>query len=305
MLRSDGAIHQTSIAEIAREELLPKAFAPASLSEIANELRLEFGSRFQVRWEQPYLVVTRTTGSAFWGEKFRALHASMKQFCRGYEITTRDLAFPLVTVILGSRQEFRQYCQAQGVSLPAGCVGIYSQKSNRIVLYEEPSEREREQTIDTIRHEAAHQLAFNLGLHQRCAATPLWLAEGFATMFEAPRYVQPMNQHQSPWPPSRRETCKRLAEDPVRTRQILESLLRSDQAFEQSPDEAYALAWGLTHFLATTQPKNFSKFLQRVSQLEPFAEAGSSQRWEMFQQAFGGDMFKLTRALVSHIASLR
>ena len=38
---------------------------------------------------------------------------------------------------------------------------------------------------DTIIHEATHQTAFNVGIHNRFADQPQWLVEGLATMFEA------------------------------------------------------------------------------------------------------------------------
>lgn len=305
VLQKNGAIQQTPVKEVTGELVLDRAFAPAPVSEMATSLRQEFGGGFQVRWEQPYLFVTRTSGSAFWGEKFRSLQASMRQFCRHYGLATRELPFPLVAVILGSQTEFQQYCRTHDIAVPETCVGIYSQKSNRIVLFDTPKTGESQNTVETICHEAAHQLAFNYGLHQRCAATPLWLAEGFATMFEAPRYAEPTNHHLSPWPAERKAACKRLATDPAQTKKILESLLRNDNAFEQTPDEAYALGWGLTHFLSTTHPKNFSQYLRRVGQLEPFGESGAAARWEMFQQSFGSDTAKLTLALTKHLESLR
>lgn len=305
LLHDSGAILHSPTSEILSERVLPKEFTPISVSEMAADLRREFGSGFQVRWEQPYFFVSRTKGSAFWGEKFRSLQASMKQFCRSAGLSTRELPFPLVVVILGSRSEFRQYCQTHTISVPDTCVGVYSQKTNRIALFEETDLAEKQNTVDTICHEAAHQLAFNLGLHQRCAATPLWLAEGFATMFEAPRYSQPMNQNLSGWPAARRAAWIQLASDPVRTRVLLESLIKNDNLFEERPEEAYALAWGLTHFLATNHSKNFAQYLRSVGQLEPFLDAKFSKRLELFRQSFGSDTSKLTSALIRHIESLR
>lgn len=305
MLQSSGAIQHAPTSEIVNERVLPKEFTPIAASEMAADLRREFGGGFQVRWEQPYFFISRNKGSAFWGEKFRSLQASMKQFCRGAGLSTRELSFPLVVVILGGRAEFRQYCQTHEITVPETCVGVYSQKTNRIALFEDPELEQKQNTVDTICHEAAHQLAFNLGLHQRCAATPLWLAEGFATMFEAPRYAQPVNQNLSSWPAARKAAWSRLVSDPARTRALLECLIKNDSLFEERPDEAYALAWGMTHFLATTHSKNFSQYLRGIGELEPFLDAKFSNRIEMFRRSFGSDTSKLTAALIRHIESLR
>ena len=47
---------------------------------------------------------------------------------------------------------------------------------------------------DTIIHEAAHQTAFNTGVHTRCGDSPRWLVEGLGTMFEA-RKVRAQRRH--------------------------------------------------------------------------------------------------------------
>ena len=39
---------------------------------------------------------------------------------------------------------------------------------------------------ETLRHEAAHQSAFNSGVHSRLTNTPKWISEGIGQMFEPP-----------------------------------------------------------------------------------------------------------------------
>lgn len=71
--------------------------------------------------------------------------------------------------------------------------GYYSITSNRMVLYDRPlTEAAWFSNSTVIMHEATHQLAFNVGIHQRLSQTPLWVAEGLASLFEAKGYFDPM-----------------------------------------------------------------------------------------------------------------
>lgn len=305
IMGNDGAIKLIPRQGIVKEEILSEPFIPIEPASLVINLRKEFGPDFHVQAEVPFVFVSRKGASLYWNERFRLLHSAVKQFCRTRGITTRDLEFPLIAIIFRNQAEFYQYGRANNIDIPPNCLGIYSSMSNRIYLFEDPKLLSKQETIETICHEATHQLAWNLGLHQRCADTPLWLSEGLATVFEAPAYAQPNSTGKSPWPAVRRETWAQLLEEPQFVNLALDSLIRNDNLFQKSPDAAYSIAWGLTHYLANTHPKQFNTYLEQIRKLPPFVPFDSNSRWEHFRAHFGDDVSKLSIALRKHIISLR
>ncbi len=205
LMRNDGAIQRISRDQILHETITAVPFEPISQQQLVLELRKEFGPGFQVRAEKPYVFVTQSKNASQWAGRFRNLNLSLKQYARKYGLECSSLDFPLIAIVLGSESEFLQYARARQADLPPNCGGFYSQRDNRIVLFEDANKVSRQEVQDTICHEAIHQLAFNMGLHKRCAGTPLWLAEGFATIFEAPAYSAPNSDGRSRWPASRCE----------------------------------------------------------------------------------------------------
>lgn len=305
VMRNDGAIQRIERSSIVHEQVLGLPFEAIHQDQLVEELRKEFGTRFQIRSEGPYVFVTRGSQGLQWANRFRSLYSSMKQFCRLRGFLTREIEFPLIAIVMGNEEEFRQYARAHQATLPNNCVGYYSQHDNRIILFEDPKKMSRQETLDTICHEAAHQLAFNMGLHQRCSGCPLWLAEGFATMFEAPAFSNRDGSGRTQWAASRQGTWSALLRDGKRVSAALDSVIRSDKLFDQDPDVAYAVAWALTHYLATERPRQFGELLVQTGQLPPFVPFHSADRWEHFRRTVGTDMGKLTRELMAHMQSLK
>jgi hypothetical protein len=304
LMRNDGAIQRVSREHILKETITSVPFEPISLQSLVVELRKEFGAGFQVRAEQPYVFVTQSKHASQWVERFRNLNASLKQYSRKYDLNCSSLDFPLIAIVLGSESEFRQYAQAQQANIPPNCGGFYSQRDNRIVLFEDAKIVSRQEVQDTICHEAIHQLAFNMGLHKRCSGTPMWLAEGFATIFEAPAYSSPNSDGRSRWPASRKATCIALLENDANLYRLVDSLLRNDNVFKNEPDLAYAVSWGIAHHLSTNSPREFADYLHQIGQLPSLVDFSAEDRWLHFRSTFKVEMPQLIRQLKSHLRSL-
>jgi hypothetical protein len=304
LMRNDGAIQRISRDHILRETITSIPFEPVSLQNLVAELRKEFGAGFQVRAEHPYVFVTQSKNASQWAERFRNLNASLKQYSRKYALNCSSLDFPLIAIVLGSESEFRQYARAQQADIPPNCGGFYSQRDNRIVLFEDSNKVSRQEVHDTICHEAIHQLAFNMGLHKRCSGTPMWLAEGFATIFEAPAYASPNSDGRSRWPASRKGTWLSLLEDDTRLHSLVDSLLRNDNVFKNEPELAYAVSWGLAHHLSTNSPREFADYLHQIGQLPSLVDFSAEDRWSHFRSTFKIEMPQLIRQLKSHLRSL-
>lgn len=107
-------------------------------------------------------------------------------------------------------------------------------------------ERENED-IESVSHEVTHQMAVSTGLLPKDAAIPLWVHEGLATYFEAPR--------EATWSGIGAVNAERLAtfreaRDQQRSLPTIERVV-SDRVFSSPEDmlAAYGQSWALTHFL--------------------------------------------------------
>ena len=304
MMTSDGSIQRLRNSDIVRQSVLKDRFQSIGRNEFSQQLRAEFGKNYSVRSETPYLIVARSEHMEGWTQRFRSLHHSFKLYCSTHALPTREIEFPLVAVVFGSRSEFVRYANTAGVKLPEFCVGYYFTDSNRILLYES-KDMSKTETQNTISHEATHQLAFNMGLHQRRASTPLWLIEGLATMFESPRLSGlQARDGKSLWPASRKSTWQSLAQRPEAVQRCVAALIHSDLPFEADFESAYTVSWAMATYLSQRQSQQFGQYLQRVGNMPPFQEYDAPQRVADFERAFGTDARLLTRKLIKHLETL-
>ncbi|HUP78486.1 MAG TPA: DUF1570 domain-containing protein [Pirellula sp.] len=304
LMRNDGTIQQIKNGDIVHQAILNDRFRSIERSEFAQQLRTEFGRSYVVKSELPYLIVARPEQIEKWCKRFRSFHYSFKLYCSTHGLQTRDIEFPLVAVVFGSRTEFQRYSRSEPIKVPESVVGYYMPDTNRILLYEDagPSNIATEKVIC---HEATHQLAFNTGLHQRRASTPLWLAEGFASMFEAPMLSGSQNcDGKSLWPESRKHTWQLIAKRPESIHRLMAGLVQNDSAFESDAQNAYAVAWAMATYLSQRSPKMFGPYLNRISDLPPFETYRATQRVEDFQSAFGVDIRLLSKKIIKYLETL-
>ncbi|HMP08416.1 MAG TPA: DUF1570 domain-containing protein, partial [Lacipirellulaceae bacterium] len=221
---------------------------------------------------------------------------------RGFHIA--DPPTPLVAVVFPTRDEYVAYAAEQGTTLSDNTVGHYSQQSNRMFLYDMLEGRSGDDwaiNAETIIHEATHQTAYNVGIHNRFAEQPKWVVEGLASMFEAPGV----------WSSSSRRTLAdrinayRLGHFRQRTAdrsdQWIAALAASDRPFETATLDAYAEAWMLSFYLCETRPQEYSAYLARVAQRPLFSRYTPGERLADFTAAFGHD-FKMLQTQVQHFA---
>ena len=159
----------------------------------------------------------------------------------------------------------------------------------------------------TVVHEATHQIAFNLGMHRRYADNPVWLTEGMAMYFEAPdlssrRGWSGIGKVNAPRLFRFREFLKTKREP-----DSLETLVRDNSRFADADSaiDAYAEAWALTYFLIRTRIRDYSKYLQLISQKQPLRWSKPEERLAEFQSVFGNDFARLNREFLSFTSRLR
>lgn len=95
-----------------------------------------------------------------------------------------------------------------------------------------------------------------------------------------------------------------LLDNDAHVHRLVDSLVRNDNAFKQEPDLAYAVAWGLAHYLSTNSPREFADYLHQIGQLPSLVEFSAEDRWAHFRRTFKIEISQLVRQLKSHLRAL-
>jgi len=283
-------------------------FRGYSHADMRGRLLAEFGRQFEVTGTGHYLVVHPAGQRDVWADRFEELYRSFVHYftVRGFQPTSPK--YPLVAVVFSDRHEFLGYSLRKGIRVPATGLGYYSPTSNRILLYDQRRDGDPtatwKLTASTVIHEAAHQSAFNTGIHNRFAPQPRWLVEGLGMMFEAKGVYD-----------SRRFLLKsdRVNRDRLtafkyaskeRHKGMLAELISSDRLFEASPNAAYAQAWALSFYLAEMEPQKYFQFLAKTAGRRSFVKYTGPQRLKDFTATFGENLALLDARLNRFIAAL-
>ena len=271
-------------------------------------LQKEFGSKYQVSLTTHFLVVHPHGSYEKWALPFEQLFERFKAYFRTRGLTIDEPEFPLVAVVLNSRKEFDRMLAQAKVPGARGVVGYYALKSNRLFTYKFSHRRSEDEnidaTMDTIVHEAVHQTAFNCGIHSRIFPTPRWASEGLATFFEAKGinnyFAFPDQKSRLNW--TRLDNLRSYYEKD-RVNGKLASLVANDNLFRSDPMLAYAMAWGLTSYLAERNPHRYVQYLETLKKYESTASSTWGNRTKQFEAAFG-PIKSVEGGLQSYIQSL-
>lgn len=288
-------------------------FDTISQADLRGMLMREFGNGFDVSGTGQYLVVHPVHQRDRWADRFEQLYRSMTHYftARGFRVNRPE--FPFVAVVFHSRAEYLEYIQRVAPDVSPNTLGFYDAVTNRIHLFDVTADQRDERqwylNAETIIHEAAHQTAYNIGIHRRYADTPAWVVEGIGTMFEA-RGVwdsrsYPNREHRSH--PQQLKTYFALlasdrSVDPVN---ILNLQIASDQLFDRNPTLAYAHAWALTFFLTEQEPRRYADYIRRVYAQEAFADYPAEARMKDFTAVFGTDLKMLDARLHRFLETLQ
>ncbi len=267
-------------------------FRPYKPSAFRAALLRDLGGRYEVTGTRHYMVAHARGQHDMWAGRFEELYDSFVHYfsVRGFKI--QKPRFLIVGVVCRDRRDFNRYSASQGGPVSSGVLGYYSWISNRNMVYDTAGQANTDdwhQTASVIIHEATHQTAFNTGVHSRYAPPPIWVAEGLATMFEAPgvydsrhhtRRADRINR-------ARLGNFKQLV--PAHRPELPASLVASDKLFRASPGAAYAEAWAMTFYLVETQPRKYTRYLKLTAAHPPFREYTPAQRTDDFTSVFGDD----------------
>ena len=276
------------------------SFRGYSVMEMRDRLRAEFPQSFDITYSQHFVVAHPKGEWSVWADRLEALYRSFSHYMsvRGFNLDEPPV--PLVAIVFRNQGDYYNHAAASGTPLQPNTLGHYDPASNRIFLYDEGLEEGQDwaASLDTIIHEAAHQTAYNVGVHRRFAEQPRWLVEGLAMMFEARGLWDARSTH------TQKDRINRGRLDDFRylmksrSADALPRLIASDNAFRSDPAVAYAEAWALSFFLCETRPQAYCDYLAKVGSRKPFTKYPAKKRMADFARYFGKDLKQLNAEMM-------
>lgn len=307
LLGRDGRLWDFAPSQARNFRKTGSTFHAHSAAEMRGLVQAEFGKRYQVTSAGHYLVVHPAGQKQEWARRFDALYRSFVHYFSVRGFVPRTPRFPLVAVVLANREEFSRHAAREGGAVRESVLGYYSPTTNRVLMYDvsDGDEPNQETNLETIIHEATHQVAFNTGIHNRFSATPRFAAEGLGTMFEAPgiwnaRYHPRQDDRINRY---RLEAFRKYASNRHRKGALAE-MVASDRIFQSDPEAAYAQAWALTFFLAEVEPRKYAAWLAKLAARPDFQDYSGPARLKDFTDIFGHDLGMLETRLLRYIATL-
>ena len=312
--------------EARKASVTARPYAPISVKDLSARLSEEFVG-FKVKstrrfvyvynTSEPFYTVTRNILEFMYPALFDYYAKRLKQ-------PVQAPRTPLVVVMFRTDAEFQQYRR-----MPSGVVAYYYGLDNRVAMYEQSRLAQvapqiaMQQAISTVAHEGVHQILANIGAQQRLSRWPIWISEGLAEYFAPTEVSQDVR-----WKGVGRINDLRLGElsrvllsaaldrdeaanalkrgvaprlDFGQVDQVIETLVRA----ENLSSAGYAVAWGLTHFLADRREKDFPAYLASIAQMRPLEAQSADERLAVFKRHFGSDMNALARQFSAHVSTLK
>jgi len=290
LLGRDGRLWEFAPSQAADYRKTADRFESYTVSQLRAMLLRELGEGFEVTGTGHYLVAHPRGHGHRWAQRFEDLYRAFRHYFSARGLRLQEPAFPLIGVVCRDQQEFLRYSTRQGCPASPRLLGYYSLQSNRIMLYDRAGDRaDWRSNGAVVIHEATHQTAFNCGIHSRFAQPPVWVAEGLATLFEAPgvydsyHFTQRRDRINRGWFRQFQQAI------PQHRPELLADLVASDRIFQTAPALAYAEAWAFTFYLTETQAQRYVEYLVRTAQRPPFVSYSASERVADFAAVFGSD----------------
>ncbi len=304
LLSRDGRWCSFPMDRVEKFRKLSDRFRPYSVSEFRAELLRELGPGFEASTTAHYILVHPKGRADTWAERLEELYRAMVRYFSVRTFPLQEPRFPLVAVLCRDSAQWAALAGEEKRSSGEKLLGYYSLRTNRMYLYDwlQPlrtkavssdaaGQTAGDEPNRALVHEAFHQIAFNTGLHQRFSPPPVWVAEGLATMFEAPGVWQARSL------PHRKDRVHPILLSQYRKRFAqsanpawLESLITSDEMFKTTPADAYAGAWALTFFLVELYPQELATYLEKTVARPLFHPYPCDQRLQDFQAVFSDDL---------------
>ena len=289
LLGRDGRLWDLPATAGNRARQTASAFRPYSPSEMRAALLRELGGGFEVSGAGCYMVAHPVGQHDRWADRFDEFYRSFVRYFTVRGIVVDPPPAPLVAIVCRDAEEFVRRSAGQQAPVNAAVLGWYDAESNRLMIYDRGRQSSYFTSTEAVLvHEATHQAAFNTGIHSRWAMPPRWVAEGLATMFEAPgvfdarRYPRLSDR-------INRMRCDDFARfcDPQRTPDLLRTLVADESLFARHPETAYAAAWALSFYLTETMPAQYGRYVRSTAERPAWHRPSPAERLRQFAAVFG------------------
>jgi hypothetical protein len=310
LLSRDGQFREFKMQLAKGSQRIEEPFRPFSQGEMRGQLAREFRHPYEITATGNYLVVHPLGESNKWPRRFEQLYREMIVYFGTRGIDIQKPQFPLVAVVLPNKATFMKYAHVTGTKISGSVLGYYTPVSNRIFLYDASAggrlRADWRKNAATLVHEAAHQSAYNVGLHKRLAVQPRWLVEGLGCLFEAPGVYDAGKNPTRSDRVNREllEIYKRAFGKKGLPSGTLMELIAYDRLFQSNPTAAYTLAWAMTFTLGETEPAQYARFLALNHRKHRFEALSASQRARDFQSVFGPDVRLIESRIHRYIMAL-
>jgi hypothetical protein len=295
-----GAMAQLPISRLQSFQVVSESYQPSSASAFRKHLQTEFAAGFEVLASSHYVVVGKKGRAKAYSALFEEIYRQVHLFysVRGFELSAPEV--PLIAIVFGTQNEFKEYCGKDQVLWSPDLRGYYSLKTNRVALFDDPglingitstddistgrlrTSDDAEsiprlqyssstlaallnsvagETADTIVHETTHQVGYNIGIHSRIGETPTWVVEGLATVLEAPGMrLRSRNSGNTKLNNDRLNWFNNEYESRRRPGDLA-MMIASDEIFRNQTLDAYSAAWAFSYFM-TENPARAKLFVQ-------------------------------------------
>jgi hypothetical protein len=296
-------------------------FRPWTKDQVRESLLNGPFAGFQAIEAGPYLVLYQSSQqfARRSAQLLQSLYNGLTQAFQSKGFSVREPEVPLVAVIFANERDFRAHHE-----IAPEVQAYYEIYSNRIFLYETSARDQAAPDIaalrkpQTVAHEGTHQILQNIGIHPRLAPWPPWLIEGLAE-YCAPTSTDSKGQwarfgQVNPFHmatlidlqnPLALQQHVQGANLPTVGRDLRSAWIEALVTRDDLTPTDYALAWAVTHYLASRQPDAFRAFLRKMGERKPLETRTPQQHLADFRAAFGTDLRKLSPRITKHLSGLK
>jgi hypothetical protein len=288
ILGNDGQLHFfETVDQFKTVSTIDGEFKAATPVELRGILTREFGPAFEVVTTKHFLVVQPKGRGTKWPDTFEQLHVQFTRQLKMLGVHVRTGKFMMVAVVLPDRSALQTELTRRKIDNKS-IAGVYIANCNRVYTYDSGSSTS---TIAVLRHEAAHQSAFNSNIHSRLNDTPKWISEGLGMLFEAPGMASGRSPHvrERVNADSASQTLVRYSDPQQSLANDIRRLIIDDTLFmnEKEVSNAYNVSWLMMFYLSERRPSAFAQFINHTASRPPFVDYEQADKLKDFQRITG------------------